>query len=194
VNDPAADPRPSRRAIVLVEGASDAAALETLARRRERDLHAEGVAVVAMEGATNIGRFLERYGPDGEHLHVAGLCDEAEEPDFRRALERAAFGDDLTRDAMERLGFFVCVRDLEDELIRALGAEIVQRVLDEQGELPVFRTFQRQPEWRGRPVEEQLRRFIGTRSGRKIRLGGALVEALDLDRVPRPLDAVLESV
>jgi hypothetical protein len=92
---------------------------------------------------------------------------------------------------MESLGFFVCVADLEDELIRSLGVAAVERVLAAQGDLGPFRTFQKQPAWRGRTTEEQLRRFIGTHSGRKIQSGALLVEALDLARVPRPLDALL---
>jgi hypothetical protein len=59
--NPALDGRP--RAVVLVEGLSDRLALEILARRRGRDLAADGVAVIAMYGATNLGRYLERYGP-----------------------------------------------------------------------------------------------------------------------------------
>jgi hypothetical protein len=39
-----------------------------------------------------------------------------------------------------------------------------------------------------------MRRFIGTRSGRKIRYGRLLVDALDLTRVPRPLQRVLSHV
>jgi hypothetical protein len=35
---------------------------------------------------------------------------------------------------------------------------------------------------------------MGTRSGRKVRYGRLLVEALDLNRVPRPLDGVLDHV
>ena len=92
---------------------------------------------------------------------------------------------------MEALGFFVCVEDLEDELIRALGTDAVERVVERQGELDAFRTFQRQPEWRGRTDEERLRRFLGTHSGRKIRAAPALIDALDLMRVPRPLDGLL---
>jgi hypothetical protein len=92
---------------------------------------------------------------------------------------------------MERSGFFVCVDDLEDELIRSLGTSAVELVVRSEGELESFRRFQRQPAQRGRPVEAQLRRFIGTRSGRKIRYGRLLVDALDLSRVPPPLDGVL---
>ena len=95
---------------------------------------------------------------------------------------------------MERLGFFVCVADLEDELIRALGAAAVEEVIAGQGELASFRTFQKQPAWQGRAVEEQLRRFFGTHKGRKIRSAPLLVGALDLSRVPRPLDGVLARI
>ncbi len=63
---------------------------------------------------------------------------------------------------MARMGFHVCVADLEDELIRALGGDAVERVVAAQGELVALRTFQRQPQWAGRTQEEQLRRFLGT--------------------------------
>ena len=79
------------RAVVLVEGMSDRRALEALAARRGRVLTADGVAVIAMGGAKNIGRFLERFGPRGSDVAVAGLYDVAEEPDVRRGLERAGF-------------------------------------------------------------------------------------------------------
>ena len=179
--------------VVLVEGTSDRVAVETLAQRRERNLAAEGISVVPIGGAQAIGRFLERFGPRGLDLRLAGLCDAAEEADFGRALERAGFGSDLTRDEMERLGFYVCVVDLEDELIRALGADAVEEIIDAKGELGAFRTLQKQAAWLGRPKQEQLRRFMGSGGGRKIRYARLLVDALDLDRVPRPLDGVLAS-
>jgi hypothetical protein len=180
--------------VVLVEGLSDRRALEALAGRRGRDLAAEGVSVVQIGGAQAVGRFLQRLGPRGLGLRVAGLCDAGEEDHFRRALERAGFGSGLSRADMEQLGFFVCVEDLEDELIRSLGAEAVEQLIDAEGELEAFRTFQQQPAWRGRAAEEQLRRFFGTHSGRKIRSAATLVGALDLGRVPRPLDGVLAHV
>jgi len=181
-------------AIVLVEGISDQCALEALAERRGRDLDAEGIAVVPIGGAQSIGRFLTQFGPPGLDVKLAGLCDAGEEGDFQRGLERAGLGTDLTRAEMEGLGFYVCVADLEDELIRALGADTVEQVVDAQGDLGSFRTLQKQPEWRGRSTEEQLRRFMGSGGRRKIRYGRLLVEALDLRRVPRPLDQVLAHV
>jgi hypothetical protein len=181
-------------AIVLVEGASDQAAVATVAARRGRDLSGEGVFVVPMGGATNIGRFLEVFGPRGFGVRLAGLCDEGEEPAFRRGLERAGLAPGPDRSGLERLGFFVCVTDLEDELIRALGVAAIERLIGEQGELGSFRTFAKQPAQRARLREQQLRRFLGTRSGRKIRYGQVLAAALDLTQVPRPLAGVLAHV
>jgi hypothetical protein len=169
------------RAVVLVEGFSDQIALETLAERRGRDLEREGVAIVPIGGAQALGRFLRRFGD----LRVAGLCDAGEEDVFARGFERAG---------LERRDFHVCVEDLEDELIRALGADAVEAVLEANGDLDPFRTFQKQPAWRGRGVEAQLRRFMGSADRRKLRYARLLVEALELDAVPRPLDGVLARV
>ncbi len=179
------------RAVVLVEGTSDQRALATLATRRGRGLEAEGVSIVPIGGAHAIASHLERLGPRGLDLKLAGLCDVGEEGAFRRALERAGVGTDLTRDGMEDLGFYVCVNDLEDELVRALGAAAVQRVIEDEGELGPFRTFQKQPAKRRLSLDEQLWRFMWNR---KIRYAPLLVDALDLTRVPRPLDAVLAHV
>jgi hypothetical protein len=179
---------------VLVEGLSDQAALEALAARHGRNLEAERVAILPIGGAQAIGRELERYGPHGIDLRVAGLCDAGEEGDFRRALSRAGLGPVETREEMERIGFFVCDVDLEDELIRAAGAAAIESVAEAEGDLSAFRTLQRQPEWRGRPVEDQLRRWFGSGGRRKIRYARLLVETLDLDLIPRPLDGVLAHV
>ncbi|HKF13705.1 MAG TPA: TOPRIM nucleotidyl transferase/hydrolase domain-containing protein [Gaiellaceae bacterium] len=181
-------------AVALVEGLSDKAALEALAERRRRDLAAEGVSIVPIGGAQAIGRFLAEFGPEGRDLRVAGLCDAAEEGEFRRGLERAGLGSNLGRRDLERLGFYVCDADLEDELIRALGAVSVEQVVEAQGDLAAFRTLQRQPAWEGRPIEDQLRRFMGSGGSRKLRYARYLVEALDLSRIPRPLDGVLAHV
>jgi hypothetical protein len=188
------EPGSTVRSVVLVEGPSDRLAVETLAERRGRDLDADGVSVVPIGGAQAIGSFLDRFGPRGLDLRLAGLCDAAEERHFQRALELAGLGSNLARADLEALGFFVCVADLEDELIRSLGAAAVEQVLAAQGDLESFRTFQKQPAWRGRTTEEQLRRFLGTHSGRKIQSAALLVDALDLTRVPRPLDRLLARV
>jgi len=182
------------RAVILVEGMSDQAALEALAERRGRALGAHGVCIVHMGGATNLGRFLEMFGPHGLDVRLAGLCDAAEEGFFRRALERGGLGSDMSRADMEALGFYVCDADLEDELIRALGTASVEEVIRAQGEIRSLRVFQKQPAQQGQTAEMQIHRFMGTRSGRKSRYARLLVDALDLARVPRPLDAVLAHV
>jgi hypothetical protein len=181
-------------AVVLVEGTSDQVALEALAERRDRDLDVEGVAIVPIGGAQAIGWFLNLYGPKGLDVRLAGLCDAAEEGAFQRGLERAGLGASLTRADLEQLGFYVCVADLEDELIRTLGAAAVEDVVAAQGELGSFRTLQKQSQWRGRQTEDQLRRFMGSGGSRKIRYARLLVDALDLSQVPRPLDLVLAHV
>lgn len=185
---------PIPRAVVLVEGLSDRSALEVLARRRGRHLVDERVQIVAMSGATNIGHYLERYGPPGLGVTVAGLYDLAEERFFRQALERVGLGAELSRAGLEALGFFMCSKDLEDELIRAVGAQEVQGIVEAEGELTSFRRLQRQPAQRDRSLHDQLRRLMGGRSGNKYRYARLMVEAVDLDRVPRPLDAVLDYV
>jgi hypothetical protein len=159
--------------------------------RRGRDLGAEGVALVPIGGAQAIGAQLERFGPAGLDLRLAGLCDAGEERHFRRAIEQAGLGEDLTRGTMEALGFYVCVANLEDELTRALGPEAVLAIVRAQRELGAFRTYQKQLAHRERPLEEQLWGFMWNR---KIRYAPLLVAALELTRVPRPLDGVLAHV
>ena len=79
-------------AFVLVEGESDRVALHTLARRLGRDLEREGVEVVALAGATNVGRWLEDLAATGASPSLAGLYDAPEERFFRRGLERGGRG------------------------------------------------------------------------------------------------------
>jgi hypothetical protein len=170
------------RALVLVEGTSDVIAVETLAASCGRDLVAEEVEVRAIGGAQAIRRAL---GSVSDGTAVVGLCDENEEPVFRRAAESAnglAFP------------FFVCRADLEDELIRALGVEAVEALLAEHRDLRAFRTFQRQPAWAGRPAHQQLRRFMGSADSRKLRYARVFVEALEREQVPAPLRELLAHV
>ena len=166
---------------MLVEGTSDRLAVETLAYRRGRDLAAEGIAVVSMGGYGNLPRVLAQH----RDVRLAGLYDAPEERHFRRALGCS------DRDELERAGFYACARDLEDELTRAVGPDGMERVLAEHGELRAFRTYQKQPAHRSRSLEQQLHGFMWNR---KQTYAVLLVEALDLDRIPRPLDLVLAHV
>jgi hypothetical protein len=128
-------------------------------------------------------------------VRLAGLCDRHEEEIFRRGLVAAGVGSPRTRTDMERLGFYVCVDDLEDELIRAMGPAAVEALFDSQADLGSFRSLQSQPAWRGREPEAQMRRFLGSGSRRKLRYARLLVEAaVGRDALPRPLDALLAAV
>jgi hypothetical protein len=177
--------------VLLVEGPSDAAAVRALAQRLGRDLEAEGVSIIPIGGYGNIDRFLERYGPSRLGVRLAGLYDAPEERHFRRALERVGFGPDLSRADLEALGFYACDVNLEDELTRALGPAALEELIEAQGELSALRTYQKQPAHRDEPPEEQLHGFLWNR---KLKYGVLIVETLDLDRVPRPLAAVLDHV
>ena len=182
------------RAVIRVEGISDQIALETLAVRRGRDLGAEGVVVLPVGGVHAVTRFLRRFCPEGAGVRLAGLCDAGEENILRRGLAVARVGSPRTRADLEHMGFHVCDEDLEDELIRAVGAARVTELFGSQGDLRSFDSMRRQPAWRGRSTEAQLRRFLGAGSQRKLRYARLLVEAVDLGGLPRPLDAVLADV
>jgi hypothetical protein len=157
--------------VILVEGITDRIAVEAVAAKLGRDLPAEGVEIVPIGGAQAIRRAATQYGS----AQIVGLCDVGEERWFRRVLGDATF---------------VCVKDLEDELIRALGPDRVQEVIAAHGELDTFRHFQNQVFWRGRRVEGQLRRWLQN-GGRQHRYPPLLVEAMELEELPWPLAAVL---
>ncbi|CAN5375841.1 hypothetical protein BH09ACT1_BH09ACT1_21570 [soil metagenome] len=176
--------------VVLVEGRSDAVAIEVLASRLGRDFEAERVSIVPVGGATAVRRFLDPFGPAGLDLRLAGLVDAGEERFYRQAVSSDRHPE-LSRDEMEQLGFFVCVPDLEYELIRAVGASQTVDVIAEEGQSKAFRIFQTQVAQRDRTLEQQLHRFMGTMSGRKARYAGALATALDLERLPQPIDGLL---
>lgn len=177
--------------IVFVEGVSDQIALETVAARLGYHLAEDRTVVLPIGGAHAIARFARRFGPLGDGVRLAGLCDVGEEEVYRRGLTEAHVGSPGDRDEMARLGFQVCVVDLEDEFIRAVGASRIERLFESQGDLGSFRSLQAQPAWRNREVEAQMRRFFGSGSRRKLRYGRLLAEAVDLDRLPAPLLGVL---
>jgi hypothetical protein len=183
--------RERARCAILVEGWSDEAAVEAWAAACAVDLRSRAVVVLPVGGITNMGKFLSALRAPGLGVRVSGLYDASEEFQTLRCLERAGLGTKLTRESAESSGFFGCVDDLEDELIRALGTAAVESLLEMQDELRSFRRFQRQPAQQGRDTHSQLKRFMGTRAGRKIRYGSLLVAALAPDRVPLPLRRVL---
>ena len=192
LSGPAVDEGRHARAVVLVEGISDQArARGARPSAVAGDLAAEGVSDRADRGRAGHRKLPGSVRSSGLDVRLAGLCDAGEEGDFRRGLERAGLGSNLTRADMERLGFYVCVADLEDELSAALGAAAVEQVVDAQGDLGSFRTLQKQPAWQGRAdrgaasalhgqprrPEDPVRAFARRRAGSH--------------PVPRPLDRVL---
>lgn len=160
--------------MVLVEGITDRIALEAAAKLLGRDLEADGVHVVPIGGAHAVARVAAEYR--GET--IVGLCDAGEERLFRAVLGEAVY---------------VCDVNLEDELIRALGAERVEEVVAAQGELETFRNFQNQPAWRGRATESQLVRWMHN-GDRHHRYPPLLLAALDPRDIPAPLMGVLAAV
>jgi hypothetical protein len=181
----------SAQAVVLVEGISDQAAVETLAARGGWDLAGDRVVVLPVGGAQAFTRFLTELGPRGAGLRLSGLCDVGEQSVLRRALASSGLVPAGTRFEMERVGFFICVEDLEDELIRAIGPLRVTELIESQGDLGSFGSLQRQPEWRGQPLAPQLRRFLGSGATRKLRYARLFSESVDLARLPQPLEALL---
>lgn len=61
---------------------------------------------------TNLGGFLGLLGPYGHDVEVAGPCDHGEHPRVRQAVEGAGIAEPGT--SLEWLGYFICVRDLEE--------------------------------------------------------------------------------
>lgn len=170
--------RRARPVVVLVEGVSDAAALRVLAGSWGV---AEALDVVAMGGVTNAAHHARRLRAAYDAPLLIGLCDARE----LRFLQRV----DPPLDAV-----FVCDRDLEDELFRAAGPAEVLAAIDELGDGGRWQTFQTQPEWRGRPLEDQLRRFAGTRSRRKELLAERLAHRLSRESTPSVLAQLLSRV
>lgn len=182
------------RAIVLVEGVTDELALKLAARRLGRDLEAEGVSVVSMNGAHAISRVLRRLATEEPEAMLAGLYDEGEEDVVRAALGRMGYGPNLDRSGLEKIGFFACSTDLEDELTRAAGQAIIARLIELEGDAQPWHTFRKQYAWQGRPVDQQFRRFIRSVSDRNSRYVRAIVESIEPSALPRPVRLLLNHV
>ncbi|MEO5981273.1 MAG: ATP-dependent endonuclease [Pedococcus sp.] len=206
----------TQRLVVLLEGRSDVAAVRALLQDRPPSVPVGQLDLVDMGGVTNIRRHLahlvngsaaapasapapapapapaDNGSPQGVK-RVLGVCDAGEASFFARALRSIGHPVASVQD-MAALGFHVCDQDLEDELIRALGADRVIDVLADLELLDQFATFRRQPTWTGRPVTDQLRRFAGTTSGRKVLVAQALATAMAPHQAPPPLAALMAHI
>jgi hypothetical protein len=155
--------------VIIVEGESDRVALEILSTRMGISLP----RIVTVGGASGARRVVSELRDQS----TVGLVDANERAQFERVIERV----------------FVCDPDLEGELVRALGVDAVEAVMAAQGELESFRRLQNQPAQRGLPVEAQLARFFGGRSGNKPRYARLLALAMPLERMPTPLAELIRA-
>src|SRR5260370_25795972 len=159
-----------------------------------RSLKAEGVSVVPINGDYAVSRFVRRLAAQERGAKLAGLYDEGEEEVIRAALERAGYGPNLDRSRLEGVGFFACIADLEDELIRAASESNLARLIELEGDVQPWHTFRNQQAWHDRPADQQFRRFIRSVSERNSRYIRAIVETIHPSRLPRPLRLLLHYV
>jgi hypothetical protein len=164
-----------RRSVLLVEGSSDAAAVHACARRRGQDLVRDGIEVIAVGGFGGIAAALAEVDTE----RVAVLCDAGEASRVAHLVPEGAL--------------HVCDADLEDEFIRALGVDAVEAIIAANGDGASLEAFRRQPAQRGRPADAQLRRFLGTKSGRKLRYAALLADALSPEAIPVPIIRALDT-
>jgi hypothetical protein len=181
------------RVWVLLEGASDVAALRVVAGRAGVSLADQGVHLADMHGATNIRRHLVAAAEAADSPRVLGMCDAPEAPYFVRALRRVGCPVESASE-LPWWGFQVCERDLEDELMRDLGEQGIRDVLEGLGLTQRLAMLTQQPAWVSGTFHEQVHRFAGAASGRKELMAGAMAEALDMDQLPKPLAGLLEAI
>lgn len=177
------------RTVVLFEGRSDSLAFVALARRRRTDI--ARLDLVDLDGITNLRKRLAVLRAESGAPRILGLYDAAEGDYVAKIL--VDLGVIADGGAPSDGGFFGCSRDLEDEVIAAAGPELVLETLAARGELARFQVFQEQPAQRARTLDEQLHRFAGTAAGRKARFSADIIDALPLDRMPRPLVDLLDA-
>jgi hypothetical protein len=181
------------RVWVLLEGASDVAAVRVVAERAGISLADHGIHLVDMHGATTIRRHLSAAGEAADSPRVLGMCDAPEAPYFVRALRRIGCAVE-SADELPWWGFQVCERDLEDELMRDLGEQGIREVLEGLGLTQRLAMLTQQPAWVSGTFHEQVHRFAGAASGRKELMAGAMAEALDMDQLPKPLAGLLDAM
>lgn len=180
--------------MILLEGASDVAAVRVLAHTRGLGTAVDegSIAAVSLDGVTNMRTGIVTARERHPEARVLGLCDAREQQVAVRALiATGVLAEGAGADDLPGAGFFVCHDDLEEELMRALGRDGVEAAIETLGLQPALLAFQRQEAWRGRPFEEQVHRFCAVASGRKIAMAGAMGAGLSVEQIPAPIAALL---
>ena len=114
------------RAVILVEGVADRVIVEATARAMGVDLDRLGITVTEVNGAGSFKHAIRLFGSEGFGVPILGLVDlnEADIP-------ADALGIDPLN--LNAKFFWVCSADLEEECVRALGAEPHARLLVASG-------------------------------------------------------------
>jgi len=175
------------RKVVIVEGYSDRVALIAFANLLNRDLDAEGIALVSLDGGAAAIHYARLFGPQGLGVPLLGLCDEDKEMLWVTQLQKAGFAV-VDRASLAANGFFVCSKDLEDELIRALAPQGALAVIAAEGETQAFGAFAQQAKYSQLTLSEQLRRFFHKQN---IRWATPLISSLTPATAPQPLRDLL---
>ncbi len=110
------------RRIMFVEGLADRIIVEAAAQAIGFSLDREGVSVFALDGADKFAHVLSIVGAAGFDLPICGICDEDREASWAGKLG-------VKIKDLESIGFFVARADLEEEYIRAVGAQTVAAAL-----------------------------------------------------------------
>ncbi|MGO5287813.1 ATP-dependent nuclease [Pseudoscardovia suis] len=139
------EPLTARR-IILVEGITDRLIVERVAQVTGRDLDRLGVSLVQTDGVGKMIPFDKVFGSEGFDVPIYRLIDSD-------AAQDAAERMHVPVSKLETRHVFVSQRDLEDEYVRGLGADVVWGALQEGGlvALSVLKAWRAQ--WRAQARE-----------------------------------------
>lgn len=112
--------------VVLVEGASDRIVLQRIAEVTDQELDRLGASVIELDGAGDVGYVLSLFGGQGFQVPLLFLIDQDAAADTAAKLGVSVAG-------LEASGVHVCVRDLEDEYVRAIGPDTMWDAITRSG-------------------------------------------------------------
>jgi putative ATP-dependent endonuclease of OLD family len=176
--------------VILVEGASDRIVLQRTAECMDCDLDRLGASVVELDGSGDVGYVLSLFGKDGFQIPLSFLIDE--DAVTATATKLSVDVNDLgSRDV------YVCRRDLEDEYVRAIGAETMRHSLVTSG---LFSTNELRnctpsgPD--GTYTDADVAGFCRRKSTYKVRAAIVVAELLDAQIAAKiePIKALIASV